>query len=513
MEAPTNYIETTGSRTVESVYRILGFSVALGATVAALYAISRTNYLLYHSLAELFSIVIASGVFVIAWNARDYGEAAPYVFLGIAYLAVAVLDTFHTLTYPGMTIFSPDRFYANQIWIATRFIESSSLVLFFAFPPKLGTLRYGHVLAIYAFLVFAVLGSVVVWEVFPAAFVAGRGQTPFKIIGEYVVVGILAVAGYLLWLNRDRFDAVVWKLLGASIAATMFAELFFTLYQDNYGVTNFVGHLLKIASYAFVYKAIIESRLRRPYETIFRDLRQNEESLRQANATKDRFFSIIAHDLKNPIHGIAELSRLAVEQADRSSREELFDHLNLIRESADTAVSLLDKLLIWARSQTGRLRVEPYDFDLSPLVLECKRLTAVTADEKGIAVSNEVSPQTMVHADPNMVTTVLRNLLANGVKFSEPNGVVRVTAEVADGLIIVSVRDTGVGMTPEELETLFRIDATRTKRGTAGETGTGLGLIICKEFVERNNGRVWATSKPGSGSTFYFTLPAIAETG
>lgn len=505
MDVPTGYLTEAGSNTVRRVHQILAVAAALSVLILGAYLLSRRNYLLYHSLAEFFSIAVATGVFMIGWNAREYAESMPFVFLGVVYLSVAVLDTFHTLAYSGMGVFPGDHFYANQIWIATRFVEAVSLLVFLAIPNRLRSGSWSLYLGLYVVLTGLLLVSILRWELFPAAYIEGEGQTPFKIVGEYVVVTVLSAALFVLYRTRHRFAPSIATLIGASLGATIASELLFTLYQDNYGITNFLGHILKIVSFVFIYKAIIESGIRRPFETIYRDLRDNEQRLEQANATKDRFFSIIAHDLKNPVHGIAELSRLALRRTDEP-RDDV-ESLSLIHDTASTAVDLLDKLLVWARSQTGRLRVVPYAFDLAAVAAECKQLAAAQADEKGVSLSNEVSPGSMVYADPNMITTVLRNLLSNGVKFTQSGGVVRVTAEAQETRLIVTVRDSGVGMTTDELDGLFRIDSTHTKSGTAGETGTGLGLIICKEFVERNGGRIWASSRPAAGTAFHFSLP------
>lgn len=509
MDISTGYLTEAGTDTARHVRRVFAFAALIVLASAGAYLLSRRNYLLYHSLAELFSISVATGVFMISWNAREYTQSMPFVFLGVVYLSVAVLDTFHTLGYTGMGVFPGDHYYANQIWIGTRFLEAGSLLVFLAIPNRLRGGSSGFYLGLYFFLTALLLASIVRWEIFPPAYIAGVGQTPFKIAGEYVVVAILSAALVVLHRTRERFSPSIAALIGASVGATIASELAFTLYQDNYGITNFLGHILKITSFVFIYKAIIESGIRRPFETFFRDLRENEQRLERANATKDRFFSIIAHDLKNPIHGIAELSRLSLRQNGEQANDQ--ETLELIHDSARMAVDLLDKLLVWARSQTGRLHVVPYHFDLAAVATECKQLTAAQADEKGVALSNEVSPGSVVYADPNMITTVLRNLLSNGVKFTESGGVVRMTAEAQDSRLVVTVRDTGVGMTTDELDGLFRVDSSRTKSGTAGETGTGLGLIICKEFVERNGGRIWVSSRPAAGSAFHFSLPTQAH--
>lgn len=230
------------------------------------------------------------------------------------------------------------------------------------------------------------------------------------------------------------------------------------------------------------------------------------EELDRLNRTKDKFFSIIAHDLRNPFNaiiGFCELLRNDFYEMDNAQKLNL---LELINVSSQTAYNLLENLLQWARTQTNRILFTPEDFDLSEMADAVIDLHCVVATKKGVIITNNIEKNTMVYADKNMINTVLRNLVSNAVKFSNPDGHILISVNSKSESLEVNITDEGIGMNRECLSKLFRIDTYYSSSGTMGETGTGLGLIICKEFVEKNNGRIKATSAVGSGTTMTFTL-------
>ena len=253
---------------------LLGLSALLG-----LYLTSRINYLLFHSLVEVFSIVIACGIFMVAWNSRRFLDNNYVLFLGIAYLFVGTLDLIHTLAYKGMGVF-PD-YGANlptQLWIAARYVESFSLLIA---PLVLHRKRRAN----WAFLgyagVTALLLGTIFAGVFPDCFVEGVGLTPFKKISEYIISLILLASATLLWQRRREFDRKVLRWLLGAIIVTMGSEMAFTLYVDVYGFFNLAGHLLKVASFYLIYKVFIETGLVNSYNLLFRNLKQSEEALRR----------------------------------------------------------------------------------------------------------------------------------------------------------------------------------------------------------------------------------------
>ena len=249
-------------------------------TVLLLYLTSQFNYLLFHGIAEIFSIVIASAVFMISWNSRELTKTPSLVYLGIAYLFIGILDLFHTFSYKGMAIFTDYDFYANQVWIAARYVESLTLLFFFTFVSTRKRIPFHAVFLGYAFLTATLLAAIFYWRIFPVCFVEGEGLTPFKKISEYIICLILAGALTAAHKNRHGMGENVYRLLAGSILLTIGGELAFTFYISNYGFSNLVGHLLKIGSFYLVYKAIIETGLKNPFDVIFRQLAESEERYR-----------------------------------------------------------------------------------------------------------------------------------------------------------------------------------------------------------------------------------------
>jgi signal transduction histidine kinase len=233
--------------------------------------------------------------------------------------------------------------------------------------------------------------------------------------------------------------------------------------------------------------------------------------LDRLNRTKDKFFSIIAHDLRNPFNAIIGFSELLRNDFHGMDDLQKLNVLELINVSSQTAYNLLENLLQWARTQTDKINFNPENFDLSEAANTVIDLHCVIARKKGIKMKNEIPDETIVHADKNMISSVLRNLVSNAVKFTNPDGEISLRVKQKEDVVEVFVIDDGIGMNQECLHKLFRIDTYYSTSGTMGESGTGLGLIICKEFIEKNSGRIKASSNEGSGTTMTFTLnPAKA---
>jgi PAS domain S-box-containing protein len=229
--------------------------------------------------------------------------------------------------------------------------------------------------------------------------------------------------------------------------------------------------------------------------------------LKDLNATKDKFFSIIAHDLKGPFNAILGFSDLLVESYDDFSEDEKKNFIRNIKIASDSTYKLLENLLDWSRLQTGKINPKPELIDLSLLTLENISVLKSMADNKQIRLYSSIQFDTKVFADANMVRTILRNLISNAIKFTRIGGEVEINANAKNGMIQVCVCDNGVGISPQRLRMLFRIDEKLSTKGTANETGTGLGLLLCKEMIERQGGHMRVESKPEQGSRFYFTLP------
>ncbi len=240
---------------------------------------------------------------------------------------------------------------------------------------------------------------------------------------------------------------------------------------------------------------------------------QNEEIESQAkelqiiNTTKDRLFSIIAHDLKNPFNSILGFTELMLQQYDDLSEEKQKEFLNMIHASTQSAYELLENLLDWARTQTRKVKYKPEQIRLRELVEEIISLQGLQASIKNIRLINEIEDGIEIFADRNMVNTVIRNLVGNAIKYTGEHGHVHMHTQLKNKHVIVHIADDGIGIQASKLESLFELDKMNSSHGTSGETGTGLGLIVCREFMHMNNGTISAQSEPGKGSTFTLTFP------
>lgn len=233
---------------------------------------------------------------------------------------------------------------------------------------------------------------------------------------------------------------------------------------------------------------------------------QNEELLRM-NAAKDKFFSIIAHDLKNPFSAIIGSSELMLSRVEDNNLPEIDKLAQIINQSSKKALDLLLNLMDWSQIQTGRMNFVPEVIDLKILVDESLILLGCNAEEKTITIRNLVSEQTYIQVDRLMMSTVLRNLISNAIKYSHTNDRISISSEKIENELVVQIQDNGIGIEKSEIIKLFKIDGITSTLGTRKEKGTGLGLILCKEFIEKNKGRIWVESKVNEGTTFYFSLP------
>lgn len=586
------------------------------------------SYMLFHTIVELFSIVVAFAVFIVAWNTQKMQDNNYLQYVGISYIFIGALDLLHTLTYKGIGIIPGPAhvFFANQFWVATRFMEAVTLVAGFYFLKGNRKLKPDLIFLGYFSLSALIALAILVWQIFPVCFIEGVGQTPFKIYAEYVIIIILLIAGYFLLKNRQKFSPQVYKLLLYSLVFTILSEFCFTLYVANDSTANALGHYAKLISFFLIYKANVETGFIAPTGLIFKNLKDNEETYRtlaenmpglilrlddqldciymnstakqllheseepvlignndktasktsllaslgqvieqvkangiiqntsitlanngishyyavqvireystlssehsylvicqdvtqlkaaeeqmkELNATKDKLFSIIAHDLKNPFTSLLAFSELIYKNADKLNTSKIEQMALRMNQSAKQAYALLENLLSWSRIQTGALKPDPEVINVTQLLTEAEELTSALAHAKSITILLEEEGELSIYADRQMIATVLRNLISNAIKFSYPDSSVIVKAESRGVNVLFSVTDTGIGIESDNQNRLLKIDNKFSTLGTASEKGTGLGLVLCKEFVELNDGEIKLQSDFGIGTTFYFTVP------
>ena len=237
-------------------------------------------------------------------------------------------------------------------------------------------------------------------------------------------------------------------------------------------------------------------------------LQQLNEALNHSNANKDKFFSIIAHDLRSPFAGIIGLTELILEEIDDVGKDDIRRYVRQLKDGSEKLLELLDNLLTWSRLQRQTMEYYPQRIDLRTFVIRNFSLFAAVAQQKQITLRHALDEPLWAYGDINMVNTVVRNLMSNALKFTESGGTVTISGQRDAEYARLSIADTGIGFMPEQLTKLFRIEEKFQRQGTHGESGTGLGLILCKELIEKNHGQIWGECGSGRGSIFYFTLPA-----
>lgn len=240
-------------------------------------------------------------------------------------------------------------------------------------------------------------------------------------------------------------------------------------------------------------------------------LKISETRLKELNATKDKFFNIVAHDLKNPFTSLLGSSELLFESINHLGKEKIKELAVILNNSAKSGYAILQNLLDWSRSQTGVLKMNREWIPLRTLIDENIHNQELFSSNKDVTIHSEINDHIQIYADKNMVSTILRNLISNALKFSYRSGVVIIKAKANKKEIEISVKDFGTGIPEENIDKLFRIDTRYSVPGTENEQGTGLGLKLCREFVEKQGGRIWVESEINKGSEFTFTIPVKAN--
>lgn len=437
--------------------RILTWTLIL----AGLYLTSLYHYLLFHGLAELFSIMVAGGIFMIAWNSRRFLPNHFLLFIGIAYLFIAGLDLLHTLAYKGMNIFPGyDSNLATQLWIAGRYLESLSLLIAPLFLQR--KVKPELVFGVYTSILVILLVSVFYWQIFPACFVEESGLTPFKKISEYIIALILLVSIGLLTQRRKEFDPGIYWLVCASIVVTILSELTFTFYVNVYGFSNLIGHFLKIISFYLIYKAIIETGLVRPYGLLFRDLKQREKELEESLEEKETLLREVHHRVKNNLQVIISFLRLQSGRIEDAKYAKMFeDSQNRIRSMA-----LIHEML-YKSQKLSKIDFKTYVRDLSRSLFRSHGINIDT-----IALKLDLADAHFGLDCAISCGILLNELITNALAHAFPgnrHGEIRISVDVNNkDEVELKVADNGIGIPPD-------IDFRQTKT---------LGLRLINILVE-----------------------------
>ena len=485
----------------KTILNLLSYSVIL----LILWLLS-AHYLLFHAYAEGFSIVIAMMMFVITWNSRHVIDNYYLYFIGLTYLFVANFDFLHTLGYSGMNVFPDYDFYANQLWVVGRLMESISLLLGFYFLKRKKRVNAIWVMIIYGIISVFFILVILVFKVFPDCFVEGVGQTPFKIMSELIIIGILILAIVALFNKKNYFTKAIFHSLLLSFIVTIISELFFTIYIHNYDISNILGHFAKIVSFFLIYRSIIKTSISDPYQVIFNNLKEKTTELQKLNEEKTQLFSIIAHDLRNPFNGLLNLSELLYKNYDELTPEERKSFSKDIYKSSESLFSITENLLEWSRINLENLQINVESVSLIELVQKTRDFLKLPLEEKGIQLLPIDLEDVSIMADKQSLFIILRNIISNAIKFSYENSRIEIRHKELAQTIQIEITDYGIGMSKEKLQSLST-SSIQTTRGTSNETGTGFGINIIKKHVELNNGTITIKSIQNEGTTVVLTFP------
>lgn len=493
--------------------------------LVVLYLTSLYNYLLFHSIVEIFCVVVACTVFFITWNTRDLIDKGGILLLGISYFYIAVLDLVHALAFQGMGVFhhvGPDL--PTQLWICARSIEAVS---FFLVPLLLHRrLRPWQPMLGY-FVVTTTLLVTVFGGIFPRCFVEGQGLTLFKRVCEYVIIVLIASGMVGLIRRRLSFQSENLYAILAAMAFTIIAELMFTLYASLYGFLNLLGHELKLVSFLFVYQVLVAKGIRKPVSLLFQGLEQAKDALAAENMRlvaiqqelalknkrlqvldeqKNLFLGMAAHDLRNPISAIRGHARLLLE-VDDLEREQAESALTSVKRASEHMLHLVENLLDVSVIESGKLELSLRSSSLSELLARRLEFFLLLAKEKSIKLITDVPQDIVVEMDPHRMEQVIDNLISNAVKYSPSGRRVWVSLSRDSDTVRLTVRDEGPGLSNEDQSRLFGAFSRLSSRPTAGERSTGLGLVISQRIVNAHHGTITVDSRLGEGSTFTVTQP------
>ena len=356
---------------------------------------------------------------------------------------------------------------------------------------------YSRQLAAASYLVLFTLSGFVIYQLMSAP----DGMHDSAI---FAIPFILIISGLLL--NRWQFYSFT-TIIFISIATAIWMEasgIKKTRFSSSDGPFSGIDILVILLINAISVRLLAEKLI-----ASYINAKKSEARLHHLNATKDKFFSIIAHDLKSPFNAIIGFSNLLTEQIKEKDYDGINEYAEIIQNTSVRAMSLLTNLLEWSSSQTGRMEYNPEYFELIIFINELTDLSNDSAKQKSIPLFKELPHNIIVFADKAMISTVFRNLISNAIKFSNPEGKITISAEKMTNEFRISVSDNGIGIEKNTIEKLFRIDQNNSTKGTQNELGTGLGLILCKEFIEQHGGKIWVESEVGKGSKFSFTIPVV----
>lgn len=497
--------------------RIMGFIIIF----IILLIVCHYNYLLFHLLAEMFSIIIGTSLFLVMWNAKKYVNNKSISLISIAYAFIGIIDLMHTITYDQMKVVSGFSFYGNHFWVASRYFEGISLLIAIGVGNKLKRLNFYKAFTIYAVATIAAIFLILALKWFPAD-IWIMSNTAFKIIGEYLIILILLVCLLLLYKFKDNYSNNIYNILKWVIIITVIQELCFSLDVGNFSYTNFLGHYFKIMSFYLIYKAVVKTSIADPYDLIFREMKVKEKMLEEskaaaekANSSKSVFLSNMSHEIRTPLNAILGYTQLM--QLEKNFPEELKEYLDAIDGSGRHLLSVINNILEISKIEAGKVQINEESFNLPNMLKEIDAMFRIKIDETRILfnISKQKNIPDFLHSDQVRIRQIIINLIGNAVKFTSKGSITLTITEQSRQRDTVrlrfEVKDTGIGIPKEKLNSIF--DPFEQVEGkNEQKEGTGLGLAISRMYVKLLGGDISATSTEDEGSSFVFEIDLKIDT-
>lgn len=483
----------------------------LAAAFGILSYISISGYLLFHSLAEVFSIIIGFTIFIIAWNTKNIIKNNYLLFIGISYLFISFLDLLHTFSFKGTGIIAVSG--ANvptQYWISARYLESFSLLIATQFINRRLNLILLSIL--YLVITIFIVLSISYFKFFPVSYIEGYGLTLFKKVSEYIIIVILIGTILILYRNKLNFDHTVFIFIILSLIATSLSEFSFTLYFDVTGIFNALGHFLKILSFYFIYKALIEIGLSRPYDFLFRRLNKRKnllieqtKNLKILNRDLDAFSYTLSHDLRKQLRIIDGYETILSQDYGHLLDDKGMEYLKNIKTSVYNSSKLINSVLKLYQISKNSLSFE--EVNLSELALELIEQQKKAYPD--VKIECNVQDNMILLTDRDLLKIMLENLLENAGKFirESVDPKIEIGRYIETGKTIYFIRDNGMGMEISPFKNPKKnFLMLRSRKILRKYESFGIGLSTVKKVIRILNGDIWVDSELGKGTTFYFTF-------
>lgn len=466
--------------------------IFLFVITAALVTISRYNYVLFHSLVEISIATTGFLTFAFTWHLRRF-ELGSLLVIGIMLGCTAFMSVFHMLSYKGMHVFGSDSNLPTQLWISARYFFS--ITLLFASIANKFKINPSWLLTSLCSITVILLAAVFSGN-FPDCFV-DNGLTEFKFVSEYVISGILIAAMILSWKNRQTNRVHLSRLVLGFFMFSILTELVFTTYLGVYDLSNMMGHMFQLYSYYFLYKAIVETGLEKPFDLLFRNLSD-------AVKARDEFISMASHELKTPLTPLKLQLQMFQRELQRQNQDpeksaKILKAAKSSNDQVDRMSSLIDGMLDVSRLSTGKFEVFRERIELSKLIEELSKRHETQVRASKSILSLELS-MVEIDADPIRLEQVIANLLLNAVKYAPGSEIVIGLEKTSEMKAKIWVKDTGPGICPDAQDRIFnRYERVNSDSSVAG---LGLGLYISRQIIEAHGGTLTLVSEINKGSTF-----------